>query len=99
MTANSAETERRQEALEVSRSLRRVVQRNSLETTMFDTRIRQLDHQKRTARARLSREQRDLEAQLERLQEDQRFLVEGAGRPGETLQLSRCDTLRYIIHG
>jgi len=85
MTANSSETSQRPQAGEMSGSLRRVVQRNSRETTRFDSRIRQLDQQKRTTQARLSREQRDLEAQLERLQEEQRHLAEVDDRRGEPL--------------
>ena len=85
MAANPVDTERHQETpSEISRSLRRVVQLNSLETTMFDRRMRHLNEQQRKANARLSRDQREWEAQLDRLQGEQRLLAGGIDIPGDT---------------
>ena len=86
MATNPVDTERRQETSDISRSLRRVVQRNSLETTMFDKRMRHLDEQQRKTNAKISRDQREWEAQLDRLQREQRHLAGGMGIPGDTSQ-------------
>lgn len=81
---------------EASRSLKHVVQRNCHERQACDRQTRHLDAQKRNREHEHAREEREIRAQLHRLQEERRFITDRDHFYGELILFKNCKHL--VLH-